>query len=838
MHEAAPFGHYPVALPIKHCMEEPLAHTADQLYIQLFKGLGDPTPDTPTTADDFVTRVKSAVGKTVLNDDCHALTLAAAKAAGASLPGGWGWQDIKNTGPAAVSAKFASNTAWYQAYRGDLYELDWTNRSSLASYLKAGDVIRAHNGYSYHTMTVTSVSASDIKIVDNVGARDENGYIFVTEHSLFDFPKLDDNTASVIRLRSSGGGLIQPPAIGATPQLSVGDVQGSEGGGVLSFKITLNQTASEDVTFNAYTYAGTARVTTTDYKQVNKFFTIKAGSSSTTVEVPIIDDSRAEANETFELRVRNVKNATVKDGAGIGTIIDNDGGGSSGSPQLTVKDVTVNEGGRTARVTVSLDRAATSAVTFSAATYMGTANAAAGDYAGFTNKSGRIEAGARTATISVSITDDKTVEGAETFGVGVFDVVGAEVAQARGTVTIVDNDKATSASTIPKISISDASVTEGGTADFKLSLSSASSSDVIASLTTYRGTANKFGGPADYSGFIDRRYTIAAGQTSITVPVSTIDDTLREGTESFAVEIANVTGASIARRRASGTITDNDVSGMITRSGPVSSSGTAAAASASAGTVEKFGSYTLPGLDPEWQVATAADFDGDGYGDLVLRNQNDGRNAIWFMEGENRVDGLLLPDATNLEWEIAGAADMNLDGNVDLLWRNDRTGESAAWLMNGASCVATEQLRTTSNTDWRIGGVADMNGDESPDLLWRNQTTGENAVWLMDGTDFVEAFQLPATSDPSWQMVGTGDCNEDGANDVVWHNRSTGVLAYWTMDGLNQTGSGILDATSDVNWDSVAVSGMDGVGGCDIIWRNTVTGGNAVWSLGTPVTNG
>lgn len=809
-----------------------MAHTSAQLYAAFFKGLTDPTPDTPTTADDLVSRINSAIGQWVYTDDCHALALAAAQAAGASLPGGWGGQSLDNTGPKAVADKFANNALWYQAYRGDLYDLNWTDRAVLAQYLRAGDVIRADNGYSYHTMTVVSVSSSDIKIVDNVGAKDGKGNVAVTQHSLFDYPKLSDDTASVIRLKSTGGQLIQPPGGGGAPLLSVSDAQVREGSGALKFTVSLNKTTSQDVTVNAYTYAGTAYATKGDYTQLSKNITIKAGTTSATVEVAVADDAIIESNETLELRLRNATNANIGDNSGTGTILDNDSTTQPVAPKLTVKDVTVDEGARIANVTVSLDRKATSTVTFSAATYGGTASSATGDYTGFTSKLGQILSGAQTATIAVAIADDKYVEGRETFEVGVNDVKSADVVRARGTVTISDNDAPPAPP--PKISISDASAAEGETARFTLSLDRAAASDVTVLLTTYKGTANRNG--ADYNGFIDRKATIKAGQTSATVLVTTIDDKVKESNETFTVEIASATGATISRRRANGTIIDNDPSARIALDDTASVA--VAAATETVASVENFGAFLLSDVDTQWQVVAAGDFNDDGYGDLVLRNQTSGGNAIWFMENGTRADGVFLPEAPNLDWQIAASADMNHDGQTDLLWRNNNTGENAIWLMNGASRTETVQLPSTANTDWRIGGVADMNGDESADILWRNQTSGENAAWLMEKTDFLTSAQLPATADVDWRMVGAGDVNEDSSADILWHNRATGTVAYWAFDDLTRVETGTIGQTSNLDWEAYAVASMDGVGGADIVWRNTVTGGNAAWSLGTPVSNG
>ena len=82
---------------------------------------------------------------------------------------------------------------------------------------------------------------------------------------------------------------------------------------------------------------------------------------------------------------------------------------------------------------------------------------------------------------------------------------------------------------------------------------------------------------------------------------------------------------------------------------------------------------------PTWDVAAAADFNGDGKSDILWHNDS-GASAIWTMNGtRSRWSGLVNPGPT---WHVAAAADFNGDGKSDILWHND-SGASAIWTMNG-----------------------------------------------------------------------------------------------------------------------------------------------------------
>src|SRR6185436_15390999 len=91
------------------------------------------------------------------------------------------------------------------------------------------------------------------------------------------------------------------------------------------------------------------------------------------------------------------------------------------------------------------------------------------------------------------------------------------------TVTIQDNDAQ------PGISITDVTVTEGSTANFIASISTASGLNVSFTWQTLDGSAAQ---PGDYTAQSSTTVTILAGATSITLPVTTIDNALNENTES------------------------------------------------------------------------------------------------------------------------------------------------------------------------------------------------------------------------------------------------------------------------------------------------------------------
>ncbi|MBM3427917.1 MAG: hypothetical protein FJX95_03955, partial [Bacteroidetes bacterium] len=104
----------------------------------------------------------------------------------------------------------------------------------------------------------------------------------------------------------------------------------------------------------------------------------------------------------------------------------------------SITDVTINEAAGSAVVTVSLSASSSSLITMSYATSNGTAVVGA-DY---TATSGTLSfpAGVTSSTISIPITNDANIEGAETFEILISNPVNVSISNGSGSITILDDD--------------------------------------------------------------------------------------------------------------------------------------------------------------------------------------------------------------------------------------------------------------------------------------------------------------------------------------------------------------------------------------------------------------
>ena len=69
-------------------------------------------------------------------------------------------------------------------------------------------------------------------------------------------------------------------------------------------------------------------------------------------------------------------------------------------------------------------------------------------------------------------------------------------------------------------------------------------------------------------------------------------------------------------------------------------------------------------------------------------------------------------------------ATSNGDGKGDLLLRNRSTGQNIGWLMNGTVVSVSAFLPTIADTNWEVRGMGDFDGDGKADVIWRNRGTG------------------------------------------------------------------------------------------------------------------
>jgi hypothetical protein len=383
------------------------------------------------------------------------------------------------------------------------------------------------------------------------------GYAALIDVALADFsgdglPELAvlDYYANTVIVASNDGDWTPPV------ELSISDVSVVEGhSGTVNAVFTVTLVGEHDgtasVDFLTVDYSASAGA---DYAAQSGSLSFGPGVFSRTITVPVSGDRLGEGDETFFVNLTNPANALVRDGQGVGTILD-DEPRININHEYSVDPLTVVEGdiGTTPAVfTVSLSMPYDQEVTVDYSTLTGhTADivAASGTL--------RFAPGETSKPITVQVVGDLLYEELEAFNVILANATpNASIAVSGGYCYIEDNDPSH-----PVISISDVTKNEGNSGTtrfvFTVSLSAASSVPVTVNYATANGSARKNDDYFAKSG----KLTFAPGETSQTVTISVKGDKKKENHESFFVNLANANSAVIDDGQGEGTILNDDSNG-------------------------------------------------------------------------------------------------------------------------------------------------------------------------------------------------------------------------------------------------------------------------------------
>ena len=202
----------------------------------------------------------------------------------------------------------------YSTNATDLTTGTWTGVSALNFITPVTATVGAKDGNAAANRTVISTVITGLSI--------PNGATFIIRWTDTDATGADDGLAI-------DDFSITPNTGAATPNLSINDVslvEGNAGTTTFAFTVSLSAPAGAGgVTFDIATADGTATIANNDYASNSLTGqTIAAGNSTYTFNVTVNGDPTVEPNETFFVNVTNVTGATVADGQGQGTILNDD----------------------------------------------------------------------------------------------------------------------------------------------------------------------------------------------------------------------------------------------------------------------------------------------------------------------------------------------------------------------------------------------------------------------------------------------------------------------------------------------------------------------------------
>ena len=217
---------------------------------------------------------------------------------------------------------------------------------------------------------------------------------------------------------------------------NVSKAEGNSGTTAYTFTVTLSPASTGTVTVKYATANGTATAGS-DYTALPAtLLTFSPGQTSQQVTVKVTGDTIPEANETFYVNLSAAKGATLFDGQGKGTLLNDEG------PVLKINNVSKAEGnsGTTAYTfIVTLSPASTGSVTVKYATANGTATAGS-DYTAIPATLLTFSPGQTSKPVTVQVTGDTTPEANETFFVKLGSARGATLFDGQGKGTLLNDD--------------------------------------------------------------------------------------------------------------------------------------------------------------------------------------------------------------------------------------------------------------------------------------------------------------------------------------------------------------------------------------------------------------
>jgi Leucine-rich repeat (LRR) protein len=226
----------------------------------------------------------------------------------------------------------------------------------------------------------------------------------------------------------------------APPAASIADggvTEGNFGTTNATFVVSLSR-ASTLVVAATYTTADISATAGSDYVASSGTITFAPGTTSQTIDVPVIGDLVDESNETFAVTLSAPSGLTFADAVALGTIVNDDP-----QPTLSASDCAVAEGnaGTTPCVfTLTLSQPSSFTVSANISTASGSATSGSDFVAVSSSPISFAPGETGPVSLGVQVMGDSTVETDETFFLNFTNVVNATTPSVQAQGTILDDD--------------------------------------------------------------------------------------------------------------------------------------------------------------------------------------------------------------------------------------------------------------------------------------------------------------------------------------------------------------------------------------------------------------
>ena len=414
-------------------------------------------------------------------------------------------------------------------------------------YATQDGTAKAGVNYTHTSGTVTFAPREQVKTVDVDILDDGEG------GSTYFKLVLSNPKGAGLRANHPGTGRI----LDTLPLFRTWDASAREGNTTISFVVEFNHREPGDTADYTVDYR-TEDITATagaDYVSTSGTLTFTPADGDLVVPVTIKDDDIQDNGETFRLVLSNPSSGVTLHrtaATAIGTILNHDSEGLTATFPASAYASKSHKGPNDRpQVVVAFN---SSVASISATTPSVVVNGAS-----ITSVQAHTEDGLQNAQIfflEPDGNDDITftlVANVACASGGICSGTGTPITQVPSSHTIPAKQTATAS----QLSVADAAASEedDSTIDFVVTLSPASDESVTVDYATANGSASAGDDYTAASGSL----TFNAGETSKTIQVLIIDDTVVDNNETLTITLSNASGAEISDGQATGAITDGDI---------------------------------------------------------------------------------------------------------------------------------------------------------------------------------------------------------------------------------------------------------------------------------------